>query len=118
MKSVSMIGAMGALIALCITPGRSGFTARVATFHSMTLAQSDAPVAVPGSADAPGADTADGDDDQTGQAAAPDDSDTAEQPPADMQQAPADDGGGDTSAQPQAEDNGDQDTPPADSDDN
>jgi hypothetical protein len=123
MKSVSMSWAMSALIALCVTPGLSGLTSRGAPFHPMplapmTLAQNGGPVALPGSADAPGSNTADDDDDQAGQASAPDDPDSAEQPPADMQQPPADDGGDDTYAQPPVDDNGDQGAPPADNDDN
>ena len=118
MKSVSMSWAISAAIAICLTPGLGSFTPRVpAAPHPAMLAQADAPVAVPGSADAPAPNPADDDDEQSGQAAnngqTPDDPDAAQQPPADMQQPPADDEGGDTSAQQQSDDNGDQGATPA-----
>lgn len=121
MKSVTTSWAISAVIAVCVTPGLGRFTPRdAAAPRPAMLAQDDAPVAVPGSADAPAPNASDDDDDQNGQngqaannGQTPDDPDAAQQPPANTQQAPADDGNGDTSAQPQSDDNGDQGTTPA-----
>lgn len=118
MKPVLMIWAMSALIAIGVAPRFGGLTPRPSAPYPAVLAQSDGPVAVPGSADAPGTTAADAaaDDDQSGQAAnngqTPNDADSAQQPPADLQQLPADDSGDDTSAQPPSE-NGDEGTTPA-----
>ena len=116
MKSLLVYWTMSAVIAICLTPGLRNITARGAAPQPAILAQ-DAPLAVPGSADAapPAAD--DDGDYQAGQAQGQpqNDPDSAEQPPTNMQQPPADDSGGDdTSAQPQSgDDNGDQGAVPA-----
>jgi hypothetical protein len=117
MKPVSMCWAMSLMVAICVTPGFSSFRRPVALSHPAMLAQDDGPVAVPGSADAPGSNGSDDDDDQSGQAAngeqtPDDDSSQQQQPPTNMQQPPADDDG-DTSAQQQSGDSGDQDSTPA-----
>lgn len=112
MKSVSMSWAMSAVIAICVAPGLSSLAPRGAAAHPMTLAQDDAPMAVPGSADAQGPVGGGDDDYQSGQATAPDDSDAAQQPPANMQQPPADDNGDDTSTQQQSGDSEDQGATP------
>ncbi len=119
MKPVSMCWAMSVMVAICLTPGFSSFRRPGAVSHPAMLAQDDGPVAVPGSADAPGANGSDDDDDQSGQAANGDqtpDDDSAQQQQPNMQQPPADDDG-DTSAQQQSDDNGDQGTTQAPSGD-
>jgi hypothetical protein len=101
MKSVSISWVLGAVLAVCLTPGlltsgRSSFALRHAAAHPAALAQAGGPVAVPGSADAQGPVGSD-EGYQAGQAQPPDDPDAEQQP--NMQQAPADDNGGDSSAQ-------------------
>ncbi|MGA8568930.1 MAG: hypothetical protein WB580_14150, partial [Candidatus Binataceae bacterium] len=102
MKPVPMSWVISALVAICLTPGLSSFPRRGAAPQPTMLAQDDGAVAVPGSADAPAAPSANDDsDDQSGQAQnngqTGDDPDAAQQPPANMQQPPADDSGDDTS---------------------
>jgi hypothetical protein len=106
MKSVTTSWAISAVIAVCVTPGLGRFTPRdPAAPRPAMLAQDDAPVAVPGSADAPAPNASDDDDDQNGQnGQAANNGQTPDDP---------DDGNGDTSAQPQSDDNGDQGTTPA-----
>jgi hypothetical protein len=126
MKSVLTSWALSAVIAVCLTPGLRGLARNAATSsHPPIFVQNDAPMAVPGSADAQGP-VGGGDDDgnyQPGQAQnngqEPDDPDSAEQPPpANMEQPPDSDSGNDTSAQPQSGDNGDQETPLSSGDEN
>ncbi len=112
MKSVLMSWAMSAAIAICLTPGLRSLAPRAAAAHPLTLVQDEAPVAVPGSADAQGPVGGGDDDYQAGQATAPDDADSAQQPPANMQQPPADDSGDDTSAQQPSDDDADQGATP------
>jgi hypothetical protein len=113
---VPMSWVISALVAICLTPGLSRIPRRGAAPQPAMLAQDDGgAVAVPGSADAPTAPSADDDsDDQNGQAQnngqTQDDSDA---PPANVQQPPADDSGDDTSTQQQTGDSGDQDVAPA-----
>ena len=117
MKSILMSWAMSAAVAICVTPALRSLASRGAAAHPLTLAQDDAPMAVPGSADAQG--PAGNGDYQSGQAAAPEDPDAAQQPPANMQQ-PGDDSGDDTSTQPQSgdADQGETPNPPSSGDDN
>ena len=88
MKSVSISWALGAVLAVCLTPGLSSFAPHRAAEHPATLAQADLPLVVPGSADAQGPAAGEGDY-QAGQAQPPDDPDAEQQP--NVQQAPADD---------------------------
>lgn len=124
MKSVPMSWVISALVAICVTPGFGSFArGGRAPAPAAILAQNEAPLAVPGSADAPPPAVDEDGNYQAGQAQGqmPNDADSAQQPPANAQQQPDDDGGDDASAQQQqqqqqSDDNGDEDaTPPAQS---
>jgi hypothetical protein len=125
-KSVLTSWALSALVAVCLTPGLRGLARHAVTSsHRLIFVQNDAPMAVPGSADAQGP-VGSGDEDgnyQPGQAPnngqEPDDPDSAEQqPPPNMEQPSDSDSGNDTSAQPQSGDNGEQEAPLSSGDEN
>ena len=128
MKLLSMGWAISALLAICMTPGLSNLTqANLKRHQPPALAQGEPPVALPGSADAPG--PLDNDDGyQAGQGGNPDDPDginggnqaqdnpdAAQQPQTNMQP-PADEN--DPSSQQQPEQEGGEQAPPTSSDDN
>jgi len=113
MKSLLMRWAMSAVVAVFVTAGLRNLTSRAMAAYPTALAQADGPVAVPGSADAPGpVDCAEDDsddqpangDNQAGQAQPPEDPDAAQQPPVNLQQPPADNSGDDASTQQQSGD--------------
>ena len=90
MKSLLMRWAMSAVVAVFVTPGLRNLTPRATAASPTALAQADGPVAVPGSADAPGpvggADDDSDDqpatgDNQAGQAQPPENPDAAQPPP-------------------------------------
>ena len=127
MKSLLMRWAMSAVVAVFVTPGLRSLTPRAAAAYPTALAQADGPVAVPGSADAPGPmGGAEGDsddqpangDNEAGQAQPPEDPDAAQQPPVNLQQPPADDSGDDASTQqPSGDDEGAAPAPQSSGDD-